>query len=163
MNLQSCIDDLRQQLVAASEGGSECSREAAERMALGIDPAVRLVLLEALSTACEEISVELAPGSVEVRLRGRDPEFVVTLPAMPDVDQGDVDQTGSADDEGKSVRITLRLPENLKVRIDDCAARESVSTNAWIVRALARAAAGPECRGPQHRRGTGQSFSGWVR
>ena len=36
------------------------------------------MLLEALSDAAGEITRELAPGSVEVRLRGRDPEFVVT-------------------------------------------------------------------------------------
>ena len=38
------------------------------------------MLLDALSSAADEITRELAPGSVEVRLRGREPQFAVTPP-----------------------------------------------------------------------------------
>jgi predicted HicB family RNase H-like nuclease len=41
-------------------------------------------------------------------------------------------------DDALTARITLRLPDSLKVQIDVAASREGVSTNSWIVRALAR-------------------------
>jgi hypothetical protein len=50
-----------------------------ERLTVSMESAIRLALLEALSAAAGEITTEMAPGSVQVRLRGRDPEFVVTL------------------------------------------------------------------------------------
>src|SRR5204862_54566 len=85
-----------------------------------------MVLLDALSTAAAEITSDLAPGSVEVRLRGRDPEFVVTPPAAePPVDDRSsseappltVGATGDTD-EGSTSRVTLRLPESLKGSVD---------------------------------------------
>ena len=54
---------------------------------------MRLALLEALSAAADEITRELAPGTVEVRL----------LPA-------------GSDGEGTS-RLNLRLPEGLKAKL----------------------------------------------
>ena len=65
---------------SAAEGGGEAARALAERLVAPLDAAVRLALLDALAAAAQEITCELAPGSVEVRLRGRDPEFVVTTP-----------------------------------------------------------------------------------
>ena len=41
------------------------------------------MLLDALSAAADEITRELAPGSVELRLRAGEPDFVVT-PAPAD-------------------------------------------------------------------------------
>ncbi len=67
--------------VAAAAGGPD-AQALADRLTGPLDSAIRLALLEALSDAAEEITRELAPRSVEVRLRGRDPEFTVS----PDVD-----------------------------------------------------------------------------
>ena len=52
-------------------------------------------------------------------------------------------------DEAFSARITLRLPESLKQRVESAAAREGASVNTWLVQALARAV--------ESRRGTGGS------
>src|SRR4249920_1079692 len=80
MDLGPYVESIHRQLeVAASAGGDE-ARALAERLAAPLDAAIRLALQDALSAATEEITTELAPGSVELRLRGRDPEFVVTLP-----------------------------------------------------------------------------------
>jgi len=49
-------------------------------------------LLDGLSAAADEITRELAPGSVEVRLRGRDPNFVVTTPHLEAVGLAAVEQ-----------------------------------------------------------------------
>src|SRR3954465_10808068 len=84
MDMSPCGESLRVSLVRAAEAGGEDARQLAERLTAALEPSVRLVLLDALSAAADEITRELAPGSVEVRLRSGDPEFVVTAPAMPD-------------------------------------------------------------------------------
>src|SRR5882672_3316941 len=80
MNLTPYVDNLRRELAVAAEAGGEDARALAERLTAPLESTARLVLLEALSAAADEITRDLAPGSVEVRLRGRDPDFVVTAP-----------------------------------------------------------------------------------
>jgi hypothetical protein len=80
MDLTPYIESLRRELVMVAETGSDEMRDLAERLWAPLDSMTRLAMLEALSAAADEITGELAPGSVEVRLRGRDPEFVVTTP-----------------------------------------------------------------------------------
>jgi len=82
MNLGPYIDEIHRQLEAVAETGGEDSRALAERLAAPLDAAIRLSLLDALSAAAQEITCDLAPGSVELRLRGRDPEFAVTAPCQ---------------------------------------------------------------------------------
>ena len=172
MDLRSYIDSLRQDLAVAAEAGGEDARQLAERLTAPLESAIRLVLLDALSAAAEEITRDLAPGSVEVRLRGRDPEFVVTPPPFDRADEPEADAEPAAtippapeDDEGRTARITLRLPEHLKPRIDEAAALVGLSVNAWLVRAVA-GAVGPtgRRRGPDRRGGThlGNRHTGWV-
>ena len=168
MNLATYITSLRDQLVAAADSGGPESRAAVERLTPGLEAAVRLTLLEALSAAADEITRELAPGAVEIRLRGSDPDFVVVL---PDYAAGDAAPSGrvaatptgitAADDERGTARLNLRLPEGLKTRIDDAARREGLSLNAWLVRA---AAAAVEGQAPTSRRSpsSSQTFTGWV-
>lgn len=177
MNLTPYIDRLRHDLAVAAEAGSEEARALADRLTAALGSAAHLVLLEALTAAAEEITVELAPGSVEVRLRGRDPDFVVTPPppteaaasdhelvadaAIPH--QGATGRTAPAD-EGGTARLNLRLPDTLKGRIEEAARAEGLSLNAWLVRAAAAAleAGGQSQRAsPRHASG-GQRFTGWV-
>ena len=169
MNLAMYVERLRDQLVAAADSGGPESRAAVERLAPGLEAAMRLVLLEALSGAADEITRELAPGAVEVRLRGTDPDFVVTQPAY---ESGEVATSGSAttptvnaghDDEGGTSRLNLRLPEGLKTKIEEAARREGLSLNAWLVRAAAVAVDGAQAPMPRRSRGGSQSFTGWVR
>lgn len=170
MHLQSFVDDVREQMLTAAEGGSEEVRAAAERMTRSIDSVIRLVLLEALSAAADEITLELAPGSVEVRLRGSDPEFAVTAPLAP-ADEAVVPHpavplstpTAGDADEGGTARITLRLPDQLKARIEDAAGREGLSVNAWLVRALTAATDGAARRSASPAPVGAQTFTGWVR
>ena len=97
MELDRYIDDLRNQLMVAAEAGGDDARELAGRLVAPLESSVRLMLLEALSDAANEITVELAPGSVEVRVRGREPELVVTpapvASATSSVTSGDVTGT----------------------------------------------------------------------
>ena len=115
MDLQPYVDNVRHELrVAAAAGGDE-AEALADRLTAPLESSIRLALLEALSEAADLITRDVAPGSVEVRLRGRDPEFSVTagpeeLPEAPAVAPAD------ADDDGGTWRVTLRLPESLRQR-----------------------------------------------
>jgi HicB family len=174
MDLTPYVDKLRDELAVAAEAGGDEARALAERLTAPLESAIRLALLEALSAAADEITRELAPGSVDLRLRGRDPQFVVsvmpggtttaapppsTAPAAAPVD--DTLSAGAA-----SARINLRLPDDLKARVEAAAGRGHVSVNTWLVRAAATA-----LDSDQHQRTAttqvaadgGQRFTGWVR
>ncbi len=141
MELTPYVESLRRELTVAAEVGGQDARALADRLLPPLDAAVRLTLLEALSAAAEEISAELAPGAVDVRLRGGAAAFVVTPPpaAPDDTAQGPVDvrQPVAEGDDSAMVRINLRLSGNLKALIEDAAAAGGLSVNAWIVRAAA--------------------------
>ena len=175
MNLTPYIDRLRHDLAVAAEAGGEEARVLADRLTAPLESATHLVLLEALTAAAEEITAELAPGSVQVRLRGRDPDFVVTPP--PSAEGGvesdplrtslasGVAVRASSSDDGGTARLNLRLPDSLKARIEEAAGAEGLSLNAWLVRAAAAAleAGGPGERGRQRNASGGERFTGWVR
>ena len=162
MELGQYVSDLQQQLVDAAASGTEDTRAAAERLATGLDAATRLVLLDALSTAVGEITRELAPGSVDLRLRGREVEFVVTQPnTEPDADER---PAASVDlDDVSSSRTTLRLPDALKARVDEAATTDGLSVNTWLVRAIATTLQPKQRRTTQRTLRTGDNFAGWAR
>src|SRR5919109_2387127 len=85
MDLTPYTESLRRQLKIVAEAGGDEARALAERLVAPLDAAIRLTLQDVLAAAAEEITCELAPGSVELRLRGRDPEFVVTPPPADDL------------------------------------------------------------------------------
>ena len=167
MNLELYVESINRQLAIAAEAGGDEARALAERLVAPLEAAIRLTLQDALASAAEEITTELAPGSVELRLRGRDPEFVVTPPpADPSADDSDDRPPAFPEgDEGTMSRINLRMPDHLKARIEQAAASEGLSVNAWLVRA---AAAALERTGPSRRRERrasqgAQRYTGWAR
>ena len=173
MELTPYVESLRRELTTAAEVGGEDARALADRLLPSLDAAVRLTLLEALSSAAEELSAELATGSVDVRLRGGSAGFVVTPPpaeAPPAAEPADVRLPLAEGDDAAMVRINLRLPANLKALIEDAAAAAGLSVNAWIVRASAAGLAKEDRRsgrpGPAAQKSTrivGESYSGWAR
>ena len=162
MELGQYVSDLQRQLVSAAENGSDDTRAAAERLAAGLDAATRLVLLDVLSAAVGEITRDLAPGSVDLRLRGREIEFVVVQSgAEPESDDAPV---ASVDlDDASTSRTTLRLPDALKSRVDDAAAADGLSVNTWLVRAVAAALQPKQRRSAQRTLRSGDNFAGWAR
>jgi hypothetical protein len=162
MELGQYVSDLQRQLVDAAENGTEDTRAVADRLAAGLDAAARLVLLDVLSAAVGEITRDLAPGSVDMRLRGREVEFVVTqLNTEPDSDDL---PTATVDlDDASTSRTTLRLPDALKVRVDEAAAADGLSVNTWLVRAIAAALQPRQRRSTQRTLRTGDNFAGWAR
>jgi hypothetical protein len=171
MELDRYVSDLHGQLAAAAESGSADVQAVAERLSVALDAAARLVLLEALSDAASEITQELAPGSVDVRLRGRDPEFVVSRPAgtesaeaAPATDPAPAAAlTADVTDDTATSRTTLRLPDQLKARVDQAAADDGLSVNSWLVRAIAAALEPKNRRTARRESRSGDSFTGWVR
>jgi hypothetical protein len=178
MELTRYITDLQHQLEVAAEAGGEEARALAERLMVPLEAATRLVLLEALSAAASEITSELAPGSVDLRLRGREPEFVVTpvpsgasagfeeraeqlTEAVPAPNFTALDD--GADGGTSTSRTTLRLPDTLKLRVEDAAAREGLSVNTWLVRAIASALDARERQPVRRDAGGGERYTGWVR
>jgi hypothetical protein len=170
MQLDRHLDRLRDRLALVAEGDDEHEARAAQRLLASLDDSVRLMLLDVLAAAAAEITREVAPGSVELRLRGSDPEFVVSTPAQTPVHQGaargPAEETAgdAAAGEGAVARINLRLPEQLKARVELAAEQEGLSINAWLVRAVGavvergRSGAGESDTGRSVRR-----YTGWGR
>src|SRR6266699_533362 len=80
MDLTPYVRNLRHEVAGAADAGGDDARALAERLTAPLESAVRLVLLDALSAAAAEITRDLAPGSVDLRLRGREPSVVVAPP-----------------------------------------------------------------------------------
>jgi hypothetical protein len=177
MDLTSYVTNLGREFATLAEAGGEEARALVERLTGPLESAIRMTLLDALSAAADEITRDLAPGSVELRLRGRDPNFVVTAPPAEPLQPAAEDTAATADgtpdgglliaEEGPAARINVRLPEPLKAAIEEAAAKEGRSVNAWLVRAAAAALQRserdqrPEPHGSGKR--TRQRFTGWVR
>jgi hypothetical protein len=174
MDLTPYVDNLRHELAVAAAAGGDEARALAERLTAPLESAARLTLLNALSAAMGEVTLDLAPGSVDVRLRGLDPEFVVTpAPApepYPEVERREpapepVPAIPADVEEGGTARINFRLPAHLKTRIEDAAGQEGLSVNAWLVRAAAAALEpGDRDRSAGRSRQFGRhGYTGWVR
>jgi hypothetical protein len=144
MQLDSHVQAIQQELAAAAARGDEASAEIARRMGEALAATLHLHLLDLLGEAALEIGGQLDTGRVEVRLAGREPELVVVSDEIPEADRVAVG-------EELSGRITLRLPESLKAGVEAAAAREGISTNAWLVRTLARSLDRGSSRRSRHR------------
>jgi HicB family len=168
MDLDRYVSELQAQLAGAAETSDPDARAVAERLSATLDAAARLMVLGVLSDVASEITREIAPGSVDVVLRGRDPQLVVTRPPRADSDAPApsavaVVTLAEPMDDTVTSRTTLRLPDRLKARVEQAAAEEGVSVNSWFVRAIA-AALEPNVRpAPRREAKQGDSFTGWAR
>jgi hypothetical protein len=141
---------LERDLTAVAAVGDDETAAAAERLIQALRGSAGMRLLETLGEAALEISAQLPEGHVEVRLAGPDPQLVYV--------GGEPAETPAVGpDDGHTARITLRLPENLKRELEAAAAREGVSLNTWLVRALARSTAPPARRSGNRLTGYGRN------
>jgi hypothetical protein len=150
MDLTPYLASVRAGVANAAALADQPTQDVAERLATAIESTTRLALIQALSDAASTISVELAPSSVELRMAGPDPEFAVTVhPSdstptylLPDPEPGEPTDGPLADgDDEPLARVTLRLPQSVKLKVDELAAADGISTNAWLVAALTDALA----------------------
>jgi hypothetical protein len=159
MDLQPYVEAVCHELNLAAAAGGQEAQALADRLSAPLESAIRLALLEALSAGVEEITSELAPRSVEVRLRGRDPEFVVS-PPLDEPSARESFDVAFGDDDGGTWRITLRLPESLRAAVEAATRHDGSSVNAWLVRAVAAAVQSKAGRATP---GSARQVTGWVR
>ena len=133
MDIERHVQAIQADLAAASALGDEAAAAAGERLTVAVGSSLQLRLLDVLTEALLALNDQLPSGHVEVRLAGRDPELVFIEDRVVEPD------TPPRPGDDLSARITLRLPEALKLQVEIVASDEGVSANAWIVRALARA------------------------
>ena len=129
MQIDGYIQALREDLVRMASLGDETTSRAAELLSVAIEASLARRLQDVLAEAALELNAQLDAAHVEVRIAGRDPELVLVR------EDGSISEPV---DEAFSARITLRLPESLKQRVESAAARESASVNTWLVQALQR-------------------------
>lgn len=145
MDITPYVESLRRDLLAAAEAAGPEAHAAAERLGYALDPAVRLALMEAISQAASEITAEMPDGAVDVRLDGRELAFVVDAPAAitppppPAPPAPPAPPSPEDEEEGSTARITLRLPESVKARAEEYAARSGHSLNTWLVNVVRQA------------------------
>jgi hypothetical protein len=130
MDMTPYLEAVRTDLEAVS-GSDEATLAVAERLVRALEPSLQLRLLDALGQVAQELSEQLPSGRVDVRLSGRDVHLVVTFDEAPA-------EPAAAEEDGGTARITLRLPESAKSRVEQQADREGISTNSWLVRAVLR-------------------------
>jgi hypothetical protein len=129
MQIDGVIQALREDLVRVAALGDESTTRAADLLSVAIEASLGRRIQDVLAEAALELNNQLDSAHVEVRIAGRDLQLVV------------VQEDGSVPepvDEAFSARITLRLPESLKQRIESAANRDGASVNTWLVQALQR-------------------------
>ncbi|MGD0712829.1 MAG: toxin-antitoxin system HicB family antitoxin [Gaiellaceae bacterium] len=148
MQIDGYVQALREDLARIAAVGDEHTAHAAEVLSLALESSLGRRLQEALGEAALELSAHLHSGRIEVRMSGGDPELVLVDDEAPEP---------TSSDEALDARITLRLPEALKRRVEDAASRDGISVNTWIVRALVRDAGTPRRSGGRRLTGYGRS------
>jgi HicB family len=163
MELSEFIFRLRRELASLTRFAGDDVARAAELLADALDSSVRLTLLDVLSAAAADITARLDDTVVEVRIADGEPTFVV-MTAPAEQEYAEPPAAAAGDQEAGTARLTLRLPDQLKAKIEAAAAQEGVSVNTWLVRAARQAAETPG-RGRQTsgRWGPGQRITGYAR
>lgn len=149
MELSPYVESVRRGVSDAAALADDHTRQVAERLGTGVESAARLALIQALADAAGEISVELAPGSVDLRMQGAEPTFVVTLPpsaaqgvtVLEPADEPAADDPPTTDADEQQARVSLRLPQSVKEKVDEYADAEGVSTNTWLLHRVLEALA----------------------
>jgi predicted HicB family RNase H-like nuclease len=163
MDLSEYAESLRRELVGITRFAGEDVTRAAEMLAESLDSSVRLALLDVLSAAAQEITARLEGAVVDVRITGTQPEFVVTVHEDADFEDAAEAGDGSADDASQT-RLTLRMSESLKGRVEAAASASGQSVNAWLVRAVTRGLEPSSGRGPKSPRlSVGRRYTGFAR
>jgi hypothetical protein len=161
MDMSEHVATLRRELATITRFAGEDVARAAEMLTEAMESSVRLTLLEVLSGAAAEITTRLDDAVIEVRLSGGDADFVVTMTDAEPAGEQAAERSAETSDD--MTRVTLRLSEPLKARVESSAAAAGVSVNAWLIRAISQALDAPAGRPGRSRPGVGQRFTGYAR
>ncbi len=127
------------------------------RLSRVVEPSLQLRLLDVLGEAALELSGQLPGGHAEVRVAARDARLVY-VPEGPARE----DATPDEQDEGGTSRLTLRMPEALKNKVEAAAAKEGLSVNGWLVRTIARGVEGRRLEIEFGKSKRGSRVTGWA-
>ncbi|RCK70048.1 hypothetical protein DT076_08615 [Desertihabitans brevis] len=142
MNIDSYLESVRRGVRNAAALADDRTQQVADQLSAALESTVRLTLVQALADAATEVSAQLAPSSVSVRMDGDEPHFDVTLVEAedePEVIAPDEPVTEPSAEDEATARISLRLPQSLKTRVDQLADAQGVSTNVWLTQVITRA------------------------
>jgi hypothetical protein len=147
MHIDGYVQAVREDLARVAAIGDESTVRAGELLAVALEAALARRMQEALAEAALELSTQLPQGRVEVRIAGGDPELVYT----DDAPAASSPAPAAPPEEGSDARITLRLSERLKGRLENAAGSAGVSVNTWLVQTVTRALEPSSPRGPSGR------------
>ena len=150
MEISAYVQALQEDLARIAAVGDESTARAAELLSVALESSLARRMQDALTEAALELSAQLDGGRIEVRITGGEPEFVYVDEAAPAAPAQDAD-------EALAARVTLRLPESLKSRIEAAADAAGVSVNTWLVQSLGRALE------PRYSAGYGRRLTGYGR
>lgn len=144
MDLRPLTRSVQEQLAASAAVGDESTQRAAQLLSVSLEPALRIMLQDALSQVAADVSAEIAPGRVELALRGGEVDVQVVPPSAPSAAPppappappapSDPEEEGPGD--ASAARVTFRPPQELKSRLEQAAAEQDFSLNSYLVRAL---------------------------
>jgi hypothetical protein len=157
MDLTPHLEALRADLESLAD---EQTLAGLSRMTRAVEPSLQLRLQDVLSEAAMELSEQLPAGHAEVRVAARDARLVFVPEGPAPREEPDATEE---EDEGGTVRLTLRMPEQLKVKVETAATKQGLSVNSWLVRTIARGVEGPRIEiefGGKHKRGS--RVTGWA-
>lgn len=124
MKMSKFIDLLSADVKALGKLGGSEFESAVSRLIPTLAPVLRSRLLEALSEIANELEEQLLGAHLEARIQGDEIELVY-------IQDGSVTRESPSD---LNARITLRLPEDLKSRIESAATKEGISLNSWLLK-----------------------------
>jgi hypothetical protein len=164
MELSPYVEGLRRELNSLTRFATDDVVQVVDRLGEALDSSVRLMLLDVLSSAAAEITSRLDDTAIDVRLSAGEPDFVVTaVPHGHGAQPAGSGQDAGADEAG-TARVTLRLSETLKTRVETQAAADGLSVNSWLAHAAIRALEQPgSARGQRSRSDLGQRITGYAR
>lgn len=124
MKMSKFIELLSSDIKALGKLGGQELDSAVSRLIPTLAPVLRTRLLEAFTEIAVELSEQLPGAHLEARIQGDEIELIY-------VEDGSIVRENPAD---LNARITLRLPEDLKSRIESAATKEGISLNSWLLK-----------------------------
>jgi hypothetical protein len=163
MHVEQYVTQVQSQLGAAAALGDDRTRATADALATAAGPAIRLALLASATALADEVTAALldAPGAPALWVRLDDDDLRVDVRASEPGEPHSHAAAANAEDSENTARISLRLPDPLKVQIETAARQEGVSVNTWIVRAVSAVLTGSRWGG-KRAAGHNHRVTGWI-
>lgn len=130
MRISDVVEAISEDLAALAGLGDDATAEAARRLSLAMRAPMTARVFDILTQVAAELETVLPGQRVEVRIVGGDTQLSVTEARQAPLQEED------AGGDDAAARVTLRLPAQLKARVEEASAREGLSVNTYIVRVL---------------------------